>query len=275
MSKVGLALGGGGAKGSYQIGVLKALSEYGLLDQVKIVSGTSIGALNATLVMGKMPYEHMVDFWKSMTNSTIYSSLVRYKDDRLGFFDQTIMYKQLIKQQDIAYVKESPIEGYVVLSKTSSQRMITQLNKKIVESKIVHLNKIKDPYKYVLASASVPIIFGPTKIGEDLFVDGGLVDNLPVEILIKKGCDIVFTVGLRPDYSFDTFKDNSIIIDFSPPQKIGKTILTMLNFNPKYIEDRIKMGYTYTKQVLDSLIEINVISENLEFDLSKKGVYRL
>ena len=49
--KIGLVLGGGGAKGAYQVGVLKALKEYKLLKHVKMVSGTSIGALNSIKVL--------------------------------------------------------------------------------------------------------------------------------------------------------------------------------------------------------------------------------
>ena len=51
--KIGLVLGGGGAKGAYQVGVLKALKEYKLLKHVDCVSGTPIGALNAMKVLEK------------------------------------------------------------------------------------------------------------------------------------------------------------------------------------------------------------------------------
>ncbi|MBZ4223931.1 patatin-like phospholipase family protein [Bacillus wiedmannii] len=49
MTKVGLVLAGGGCKGAYHIGVWKAFNEYGISDNICAVSGTSVGALNATL----------------------------------------------------------------------------------------------------------------------------------------------------------------------------------------------------------------------------------
>ena len=51
--KVGLVLGGGGGKGSYQVGVYKALKEYGLVKSIKGISGASIGSLNMLLFYNK------------------------------------------------------------------------------------------------------------------------------------------------------------------------------------------------------------------------------
>ncbi|PKK92721.1 MAG: hypothetical protein CVV61_08295, partial [Tenericutes bacterium HGW-Tenericutes-6] len=50
-NKVGLALGGGGARGSYQIGILKALEEANILEDIHHISGTSIGSINTLMVM--------------------------------------------------------------------------------------------------------------------------------------------------------------------------------------------------------------------------------
>lgn len=273
--KIGIALGGGGAKGSYQIGVFKALTQTGLIKYVKTVSGTSIGALNASLLMGKMAIDEMVEVWKSIDNKLLYTSIDRFKDDKLGVFDQKTMYNILTDKQDKSLVLESHIDGYVVLSKLKDNKIMHQLNTKDVSQKVVHLNKQNDPYQYILASASVPIVFGPTKIGDDYYVDGGLVDNLPVNVLIDKGCEIIFTVGLNPFLKLDEFAKNALIIDLSPPKKLGKTLLTMFDFNPKYIEERMDYGYRYTMDVIDFLIQEKVLSETFKFDLSKKGLYTL
>ena len=273
--KIGLALGGGGAKGSYQIGVFKALEETGLLSYVKTVSGTSIGALNASLIMGKMPLEEMRQLWLSITNKMLYTNIERFKQDKLGVFNQEIMYKILIEKQDKNLLKESPIDGFVVLSKLKDLGLRKQLKQKDVTPRVVYLNNKKDPYKYILASASVPVLFGPTKIGDNYYVDGGLVDNLPVDILLEKGCNIIFTVGLSPSYDLDAYGENALIIDLSPPKKLGRTILTMLDFNPKYIDHRIDYGYGYTMEVLNFLISEGVLSKEFNFDVTKKGVYTL
>ncbi|MBE0700722.1 MAG: patatin-like phospholipase family protein, partial [Acholeplasmataceae bacterium] len=70
--QIGLALGGGGARGSYQIGILKALDETGILKSIKHVSGSSIGAVNTLMVMAKLSHERMIEIWSMIDNSNIY-----------------------------------------------------------------------------------------------------------------------------------------------------------------------------------------------------------
>ena len=61
--KVGLSLGGGGAKGAYQIGVLKALEEYNLIDSINVISGVSIGAINAYFYLCSNNSQTVYDIW--------------------------------------------------------------------------------------------------------------------------------------------------------------------------------------------------------------------
>ena len=62
MAKLGLVFSGGGGKGAYQIGVWKALEEFGLTDKVEVVAGTSVGALNA-LLFAQRNYELAEHVW--------------------------------------------------------------------------------------------------------------------------------------------------------------------------------------------------------------------
>ena len=63
-NKIGLALGGGGARGSYQIGILKALEEANILQDIHHISGTSIGSINTLMVMAKVSYDRMIEIWE-------------------------------------------------------------------------------------------------------------------------------------------------------------------------------------------------------------------
>src|SRR5690554_4249715 len=109
--KLGLALGGGGARGSYQIGVIKALIESGLLEDLKIVAGTSIGAINACLVMGELSFEQMESIWMHLDNNELYGSIDRFKQDKLGIFNQRRMYDSLVKLQSKDEIINSKIKG--------------------------------------------------------------------------------------------------------------------------------------------------------------------
>ncbi|MBN2268472.1 MAG: patatin-like phospholipase family protein, partial [Acholeplasmataceae bacterium] len=86
-NRIGLALGGGGARGSYQIGIVKALHEIGLLKQITHVSGTSIGAINTLMVMADYSYDRMINVWQKIKNQDIYGAGPdRLKIDKLGLF---------------------------------------------------------------------------------------------------------------------------------------------------------------------------------------------
>ena len=75
VAKIGLVLGGGGAKGAYQVGVWQALAQYGVT-QFQYISGTSVGGLNALLVASSTPEEgrriwmSLADFKKRSIDSS-------------------------------------------------------------------------------------------------------------------------------------------------------------------------------------------------------------
>ena len=79
--KIGLVLGGGGAKGAYQIGVLKALDEAKILKRVRVTSGTSIGAINSFFLMHDLSIEEIIKVWKEFNNDAIYGKN-KYKETR-------------------------------------------------------------------------------------------------------------------------------------------------------------------------------------------------
>ena len=270
--KLGLTLGGGGSKGSYQIGVLKALLEEELLNDLKVVSGTSIGAFNACLVMERLSYEKMEEIWLQIDNHEMYNGLSRFKQDKLGLFDQTKMYEILIANQEKENLRNSNIKGLVVASKVKDISLRKQLSKANMEEKIFHLNNLKDPHKAVLASSSVPIVFGPTKINNNYYVDGGLLNNLPVDLVIKEGCNVIIVISLSPTGDLSNYYNDNIIIDFSPKTKLVRTILGSLDFNEESLINRINQGYSDAKELINYLKDNNVIINN-KFNLDKKGIY--
>lgn len=271
--KLGLTLGGGGAKGSYQIGVLKALMEEELLKDLKVVSGTSIGAFNACLVMERLSYEKMEEVWLQIDNHEMYNGLSRFKQDKLGLFDQTKMYEILIANQDKESLRNSDVKGLVVASKVKEISLLKQISKTNMEEKIFHLNKLKDPHKAVLASSSVPIVFGPTKINNEYYVDGGLLNNLPIDLVIKEGCNVIIVISLSPTGDLSNYYDNNLIIDFSPKSKLVRTILGSLDFNEESLINRINQGYSDAKELINYLKDNDVIINN-KFNLDKKGIYK-
>lgn len=78
--KKALALCGGGSKGSYQMGVWKALNELG--EKIDIVCGTSIGALNASMI-AQDKYDECLDLWKKTRNDTILATPISIDENSL------------------------------------------------------------------------------------------------------------------------------------------------------------------------------------------------
>lgn len=271
--KLGLTLGGGGAKGSYQIGVLKALIEEGLLNDLKVVSGTSIGAFNACLVMERLSYEKMESIWLQIDNHEIYNGLNRFKQDKLGLFDQTRMYEILIANQQKEILKSSNIKGLVVASKVKELSLLKQISRHNMEEKVFHINKLKDPHRAVLASSSVPIVFGPTKIHNNYYVDGGLLNNLPINLLLKEKCNVIIVISLSPTGDLSNYNNNNLLIDFSPKSKLVRTILGSLDFREDSTINRINQGYIEAKALIDYLKDNEVIIDG-KFNLEKKGIYK-
>lgn len=271
--KLGLTLGGGGAKGSYQIGVLKALIEEGLLNDLKVVSGTSIGAFNACLVMERLSYEKMESIWLQIDNHEIYNGLNRFKQDKLGLFDQTRMYEILIANQQKEILKSSNIKGLVVASKVKELSLLKQISRHNMEEKVFHINKLKDPHRAVLASSSVPIVFGPTKIHNNYYVDGGLLNNLPINLLLKEKCNVIIVISLSPTGDLSNYSNNNLLIDFSPKSKLVRTILGSLDFREDSTINRINQGYIEAKALIDYLKDNEVIIDG-KFNLEKKGIYK-
>ena len=88
-----LCLGGGGGKGAYQLGVYRALTEYGLMKKVDAISGTSIGAINAVLFACNDP-DRCDDAWRQIHFETVFdvdSDLLF--NDKLGFLSRKGMLK--------------------------------------------------------------------------------------------------------------------------------------------------------------------------------------
>lgn len=276
LMKIGIALGGGGAKGSYQVGVIKAIIEEGFLEDIKVVSGTSIGSINALMLMGNMSYEQMVATWEKINNKTMYQAgFGRIKNDRMGIFNMHLVYDIVTKVQERQKIRDSMIIGYAPIAEIKNPNLRGQLSKKNMELKMVCLNTAEDPYQIALASASVPIIFGPTMIGDHHYVDGGMVDNVPIQILLDEACDLIFAVSLSHRFKTDKFDGLATIIDLSPEKPLGYMAVATLDFNKKKIHEKIELGYSNTKRMIQYLREKQVLDASNHLLVTDKKTYSL
>ncbi|MDY0276472.1 MAG: patatin-like phospholipase family protein [Acholeplasma sp.] len=274
--KVGLALGGGGSKGSYQVGVIRALIEEGLLDDLEVVAGTSIGAINACLIMEHASYGRIMEIWNEMNNSVLYKNgLNRFKLDRLGLFDQTVMYDIIVSKQSKEAITNSDIKGFAAVTRIKEYNIRKQLSKESMVGEIISLNDSEDPHRVVLASSSVPIVFGPTEIDGEYYVDGGLFNNLPINVLVDQECDVIIAIGLNPDYELEQYNINNdrLIVDFSPDKKLTISVLGMLDFDNKTMQKRLDLGYDNAQKLI-KFLKKDFFIEKDKWNNEKKGIVK-
>ncbi|HKL94802.1 MAG TPA: patatin-like phospholipase family protein [Haploplasma sp.] len=263
MMKIGLALGGGGARGSYQIGVLRALMEENLLDNLDVVTGTSIGSFNACLILEEMSYEEMFEVWEAIDNNILYKeSFDRFHNSRLALFDQEKMYDILVQKSNKEHVINSQIEGYVSVCKIPSNTFMNQLRRSQMEPMFLKLNNSEDPHKAILASSSIPIVFGATEIEGEHYVDGGMLNILPTDKLEEIGCNIIIAIGLNKRKPIILNNPEILVIDFSPKENLSVTPLGILDFSKANLEHRSTVGYETAKELIEQLKQEGLIDNN-------------
>jgi NTE family protein len=174
--KIGLALGGGSAKGFAHIGVLKVLEENGI--DVDIISGTSIGSLIGALYCSG------------------------YKSDDIYNIIKTIEWKKLI---DFKLSKKGLIKGdkiEIFIRNLLKNKEFKDLDKKLLITAVDVITGEKIVFdkgnvaKAVRSSISIPGIFVPVENEGRILVDGGLLDNLPIKLLKDNGAELVIAVNL-------------------------------------------------------------------------------
>ncbi|MCK9235230.1 MAG: patatin-like phospholipase family protein [Acholeplasmataceae bacterium] len=265
--KIGLALGGGGARGSYQIGVLKAFRKHGLLNQITHVSGTSIGAINALMVMANFSHDRMIDIWEKIENKEIYGQGIdRFKIDRQGLFSLQEIYQKLKGEIPLSEIRSSKIKGFATAAKLKKGSLIDQVLLHRMEKEVFFLNEFKDPLKAILASASIPILFGSTEIDDAFYVDGGTIDNTPVQPLIDAGCQTILAVPIDGFFNPKKFQEETILLVNFRPHYIFRTVpIDVLDFDPADIHRKVTYGEMVGNFMIDKLKELNLLNPKSQF----------
>jgi len=185
---IGIALGGGGARGFAHLGVLKALEEKGI--RPDIISGVSAGALIGAFLASGNSYEKIL---KSLKNKGIMAySKLQYP--KYGLFSLDGLKKEINKHIKIKRIENLKIPLFIAVSNLNDGRV-----EYIKEGKLI---------PYLLASVSIPVLFSPVSMNKKMYVDGGLFDNLPISPLLNK-CDTIIAVNVSPIQKVEKF-DNLV-----------------------------------------------------------------
>ncbi|KGP72448.1 patatin-like phospholipase family protein [Pontibacillus yanchengensis] len=171
---IGIALGSGGARGFAHLGVLKALKKANI--PIDVVAGSSMGALVGSLYCAGQDLSHM----HKLASTFKRKYYLDFTVPKMGFIQGN-----RIKEYMRMFTYRKNIEDLPTPLSIIATDLYT--GEKVVFTK----GSVADA---VRASISIPGIFVPEKIGERLFIDGGVVDRVPVSVTRQMGADIVIGV---------------------------------------------------------------------------------
>ncbi|EJZ57127.1 esterase [Pseudomonas fluorescens R124] len=209
--KVGLVLSGGAARGLAHIGVLKALEEQGI--KIDAIAGTSMGAVVGGLYASGYKIDELeklalnIDWQQALSDAPPREDVPfrRKQDDRDFLVKQKLSFRDdgslglplgVIQGQNLALLLES------LLAHTSDTRDFDKLpipfravatdiasGEKVVFRK-GHLPQV------IRASMSIPAVFAPVELDGRLLVDGGMTDNIPLDVAREMGVDVAIVVDI-------------------------------------------------------------------------------
>ena len=195
--KIGIALGGGAARGYAHIGVLNAIDELDIT--ISYVSGTSIGSfIGALYASGNLKiFENKVRSRNSFMKDVLFKLDPVFP--KLSIMNGNEVIKIFKELTDIRTFEELKIPLTTVATDIIN-------NKKIESNKGDLINAIK-------ASIAIPGVLTPTYVNENLCVDGGLIDPVPLQSIIDMGSDITLAVNLYGLQSSEKDDNNYNIVD--------------------------------------------------------------
>lgn len=259
MSKnIGLVLEGGGVKGAYELGALIALTEKGYT--FSAVTGTSIGALNGA-VMASQGIEKLAAYWEEAKYCPVFDfdddtvARFRQKDFDLDLIIATgkklLSAREIIRESyehtlDFVYnrlseeeIRSSDIDFGCVTYNISDMEPFEAMKKDIPEGKLID---------YIVASACFPI-FPPKQIDGKKFIDGGVYDNMPINLLARTGCKKMVVVRTNPESKQPKRRierDDLDILYIIPSSNLGRAMA----FSPERIENLKQLGYADAMRIL-------------------------
>ncbi len=265
MKKYGLVLAGGGAKGAYQLGAWQAMKELGI--KFSAVVGVSIGSINGALIAADS-FDEAKTLWESVSvdKGVKITEELRDPENLFSFRNFPALFKEIVRNGgiDASPTKEliAPFINEDKVRKSDVKFGMATFHLSEFTPLEIFIDKIPEGHlvDYLLASSKVP---GVSKIGPEgeRYLDGGVYDNAPMNMLIRNGYN------------------RMIVVDISSMKGIGHkndiTCAEMIYIRPYDVEDlgaafdfseemlgkRMKMGYLDARKAFGYLSGIRFYFE--------------
>ena len=228
-SETALLLGGGGAKGAYEVGAIAALDELGI--KAGSVFGTSVGALHAAMyAQGSM--DAAAALWDNIRLSDVVSEeSLAIADDAENIFDHPEKLLEFITRyaqkkgvdvsplMDILHklidedkIRRSSVHLGIVTTRFPSLAMVEKRLEEMETGSLID---------WLMASASCFPIFPMKQVGGDRYIDGGFCDNTPVEMAVRSGARDIVAIDIGKHRSHTQYDRRPNITYIRTSQPLG------------------------------------------------------
>ena len=228
-SETALVLGGGGAKGAYEVGAIAALDELGI--KAGSVFGTSVGALHAAMyAQGSM--DAAAALWDNIRLSDVVSEeSLAIADDAENIFDHPEKLLEFITRyaqkkgvdvsplMDILHklidedkIRHSGVHLGIVTTRFPSLAMVEKRLEEMETGSLID---------WLMASASCFPIFPMKQVGGDRYIDGGFCDNTPVEMAVRSGARDIVAIDIGKHRSHTQYDRRPNITYIRTSQPLG------------------------------------------------------
>jgi predicted acylesterase/phospholipase RssA/CRP-like cAMP-binding protein len=180
--QIGVALGGGAARGMAHLGVLKALADNGI--PIDMIAGTSAGAMTGILYAAGLDPDYLVDsfvkeltpnwFFRMLPGGDQWYLLYKYRSDQFDPMLRKYLHDLLLEQLSM------PISA-ITVDLISARALIRESG---------------DAVQAITESINLPVLSQPINRDGMALIDGGLVNNIPADVLVSKGCNFVIAVSV-------------------------------------------------------------------------------
>ncbi len=228
--RIGLCLSGGGARGIYHIGVLHYLKQSGI--KLSVISGCSAGALVGVLYAGGVSPEKLLQ----IAINTKWFNFLSPSLPNKGLMDLNYLETILMEHLDARNFEELQLPVKIIATNLISGKL------RVFDSGPL--------IKPVLASCSIPLLFKPIEIDQQIYLDGGVLMNFPATI-IRDDCDQLIGVSLMPVQEIDS-----------------KDINNSLKLLTRVLELSVQNNSKKQMEYCDVLIESPEVSQFSKFDLT-------
>lgn len=249
--KIGIAFGGGGARGFTHLGAIKAFEEFGL--KFDYVAGTSVGSLVGAFYSAGYTYKEMYEICKTIKEKDIRRNIIPFtpsKPDGIG----EVITKNLgdINIEDL----KIPLSIIAVDIKSTKEVCFSKGNLA----------------KAVMGSCAVPLVFQPVVYDDKILCDGGLQNTIPADIPRHYGCDYVVAVDVNKSRTYGTestklldvlscsirilMKSNAVRGYVTADVVIAPETKRFKSTKTEGMDDMIEEGYKTTIDMMPKIMEL-------------------